>query len=269
MHERISVSAICFPGASLAEMRQHWAALKPQRVSFLSTQLLDAHPGDVSSILSEGSYKVETITHVFTSTLDAPQETLLKERERLSRLIGIAQNIDAKSIYMLTGQRGRLDWEGAAEAFAAAIAPCREEAREAGVLLAVENALPLIANGHIAHTLRDTTTLAQIAGIGVCIDVFGVWTEAGLNGLLARAAPLCAVVQVSDYVLGDKSLPARAVPGDGVIPLEHIFERLFAAGYDGNFDLELLGPRIDTEGHREAARRAAEATGDILRKLGV
>jgi sugar phosphate isomerase/epimerase len=77
------------------------------------------------------------------------------------------------------------------------------------------------------------------------------------------------VVQVSDYVLGDKSLPARAVPGDGVIPLRHIFAQLFASGYDGNFDLELLGPRIDKEGHREAARRAAQVTGNILRELGV
>ena len=195
---------------------------------------------------------------------------LWRQSERgLSRVIGIAHDIGAKSIYMLTGQRGGLDWEGAAEAFSAAIAPCLEEAREAGVLLAVENALPLIANGHIAHTLRDTITLAEMAGIGVCIDVFGVWTEAGLDGLLARAAPRCALVQVSDYVLGDKSLPARAVPGDGVIPLKPIFKQLFASGFDGNFDLELLGPRIDNEGHREAAARAAQATGDILRELGM
>jgi sugar phosphate isomerase/epimerase len=59
------------------------------------------------------------------------------------------------------------------------------------------------------------------------------------------------------------------VPGDGVIPLRHIFAQLFASGYDGNFDLELLGPRIDKEGHREAARRAAQVTGNILRELGV
>ena len=269
MHERVSISAICLPGTSLVEIREHWAELQARRVSFLSTQLLEAKPGEIAALLAEGGYQVETITHVFTGNLDAPQSVLLQERARLQHLIGIARDIGAKSIYMLTGQRGGLNWEGAAEAFTTAIAPCVEEAREAGVLLAVENASPLIANVHIAHTLRDTTTLAEMAGIGVCIDVFGVWTEAGLDTLLARAAPRCAVVQVSDYVLGDKSLPARAVPGDGVIPLRHIFAQLFASGYDGNFDLELLGPRIDKEGHREAARRAAQVTGNILRELGV
>ena len=266
MHERVSVSAICFPGASLSELRGHWLALKPQRVSFLSTQLIESEPSEAAAILAEGDYKVETVTHIFSRTLDAP---LREERAQLSRVIGIAHDVGAKSIYMLTGQRGGLTWEGAAEAFGGAIAPCLAEARDAGVLLAVENALPLIANGHIAHTLRDTITLSEIAGIDVCIDVFGVWTEAGLDGLLARAAPRCALVQVSDYVLGDKSLPARAVPGDGVIPLKHIFGQLFASGYNGNFDLELLGPRIDKEGHRDATARAAQATGDILRDLDI
>ncbi len=268
MHERVSVSAICFPGAGLAEMRAHWKALRPKRISFLSTQLLDAAPNELHDLLSEGGYKVETITHVFTNTLDASQAILLQERSRLSRLIELAHEVGARSIYMLTGQRGRLTWEGAAEAFSNAIAPCREEALIAGVVLAVENALALVANVHIAHSLRDTITLAELADIGVCIDVFGVWTEAGLEQLLERAAARCAVVQVSDYVLGDKSLPARAVPGDGVIPLKHIFKTLFAAGYTGNFDLELLGPRIDQEGHREAASRAAQRTGDILVELG-
>jgi hypothetical protein len=45
----------------------------------------------------------------------------------------------------------------------------------------IENASPLYADIHIAHTLRDTVTLAELAGIGVCIDLFAYWAEAGLR----------------------------------------------------------------------------------------
>jgi sugar phosphate isomerase/epimerase len=80
--------------------------------------------------------------------------------------------------------------------------------------------------------------------------------------------PRAGLVQVSDYVLGDRALPGRAVPGDGTIPLERLLGQLLELGYEGMFDLELLGPRIDEEGHRAATARAAERTGEILTSLG-
>jgi sugar phosphate isomerase/epimerase len=63
-------------------------------------------------------------------------------------------------------------------------------------------------------------------------------------------------------------MPARAVPGDGNIPLKRIIEWLLRVGYMGAFDLELLGPRIDKEGRLSATRRAAEKTSEILTSLG-
>jgi len=269
MHDRISVNSICFPDASLADLARHWRELGAGRVSFVSSQLSDDDLGAVQSLLAVGGHRVETITHVFTDTLVTHKEGWHEARTRLSRLINTARKIGARSIYMLTGGRGAMSWEEAADVFSAAVAPCVAEARAAGVALAVENALPLLAHVHMAHSLRDAITLAEMAGIGLCIDIFGCWTEAGLDALIERAVPRCAVVQVSDYVLGDRSLPARAVPGDGVIQLTHIVERLLTAGYANQFDLELIGPRIDAEGHLEAARRAAVNVGRILRGMGV
>ena len=146
--------------------------------------------------------------------------------------------------------------------------PCVEQARQAGVRLAVENCTPLHADITITHSVADTVTLAQLAGIGVVIDVFAGWTEAGLAQSVARAVPRLCLVQLSDYVYGDRSLPARAVPGDGAIPLERIIGWMLDAGYTGNFDIELLGPRIDSEGHVNAAARAITHVGGILTRLG-
>jgi sugar phosphate isomerase/epimerase len=107
-----------------------------------------------------------------------------------------------------------------------------------------------------------------MAGIGVCIDLQPCFGEAGLSRLFRRALPITGLVQVSDYVLGDRVAPCRAVPGDGVVPLERLIGDLLAAGYQGLFDLELVGPRITDEGGAAASRRAAERLSEMLTKLG-
>ena len=63
-------------------------------------------------------------------------------------------------------------------------------------------------------------------------------------------------MQLSDYVVGTLATPDRAVPGDGDIPFDRIVGQLLAAGYEGVFDLELIGPRIEAEGYERAVPRA-------------
>ena len=44
---------------------------------------------------------------------------------------------------------------------------------------------------------------------------------------------------------------------------------LLDAGYDGPFDLEILGPRIEAEGYRAPIARSLERAGEMLERLGV
>ena len=94
----------------------------------------------------------------------------------------------------------------------------------------VENASALYADVNIAHTLRDVLTLSDIADVGACVELFGCWVEPGLRESLVRAIPRCGIVQVCDYMYGDRSLPSRAVPGDGAIPIRRIIEWTLRAG---------------------------------------
>ena len=84
----------------------------------------------------------------------------------------------------------------------------------------------------------------------------------------AAPCPIAGLVQISDYVLGDRATPNRAVPGDGMVPNEWLVRELLDAGYAGMFDLELVGPRIEAEGPRIASKRAAENLSELLTKLG-
>ena len=102
----------------------------------------------------------------------------------------------------------------------------------------------------------------------MCIDLFHCWAEADLAGLLKSALPRTHLIQLSDYVLGDRALPARAVPGDGAIPIEPFVAQALAGGYRFGFDLELLGPRIEAEGRLAAAGRACATVSAMLDRIG-
>lgn len=253
MHSRLSVHSVTFLGVPVAEQHSVWSALGLTRLSLIDSQL--GEPG-LTQLIEQYGYTIDTVYHLFQSP------------DGLSRVIEDAAAVGARVVYMLTGGRGDLNWEQAAERFCAQIAPCVREAQRAGVALAIENASALYADIHFAHSLRDAITLAELADVGVCIDLFHCWAEADLAGLVERALPRTVQVQLSDYVLGDRALPARAVPGDGAIPIEPFVRQVLAGGYRHGFDLELIGPRIDAEGRTEATRRSCQAVSTMLKRLG-
>lgn len=267
MHPRVSIDQVCFQGATHNQFISHCRTMGAQNIVLSSPQLLlDGGLESARTALGDAALKVEAVNHPFAIYPNLADDTG-KAFETLALVIQIGAQLQAKSIYLLTGGRGSLDWENAAQRFAALVAPCVRQARKYGMNLMIENAPMLYADIHIAHSLSDTIALAERADTGVCIELFFCWAEANLNDLFRRALPRCGLVQVSDYVLGDRSLPARAVPGDGVIPLERIIGDLLNAGYEGVFDIELIGPRIDAEGHLAATTRAAELVSEILTKL--
>jgi sugar phosphate isomerase/epimerase len=262
-HQRLSVHNVTFYGATLTELHTHWTDLEVARLSVLDSQLLDP---ELPKLLQDNGYSIEAVYHLFAGGAigNDPQAA----RDALDRVIDAAAAVDARTVYLLTGGRGVLRWMQAAQRFCEMVAPCAEHAERTGVALAIENASSLYADLHLAHTLRDTITLAEMSGLGICIDVFHCWAEGDVEELLQRALPRTRLIQLSDYVLGDRSLPGRAVPGDGTIPVEAFVTQALAAGYAHGFDLELIGPRIEKEGRLESARRACVVVGAMLDKLG-
>jgi sugar phosphate isomerase/epimerase len=261
-HSRLSVHNVTFLGASLAELEKHWAMLGTSRLSILDSQLLDP---EFPIVLQCNTYTVEAVYHLFAGgRLSSDPQTA---QDALIKVIDAAAAVGARLIYLLTGGRDALSWQQAADRFCVMVAPCAEHARRVGVALAIENASSLYADMHLAHTLRDTITLAETSGLGICIDVFHCWAEGDFEAMVQRALPRTELIQLSDYVLGDRALPGRAVPGDGAIPIEAFVAQALAGGYPHGFDLELIGPRIEAEGRAESAHRACAVVSAMLHRL--
>lgn len=268
MHPRVNLHQVAFMGESTAAFIAYCREIGVPNMTLVTPLLVQ--PGgleEAQAALAAGGPRAAVVNHpvAMGSSLD---RVGAEETEKLTQAVEIAATLGAQTIYLVSGGRGSLLWEDAAARFAELVAPCLPLAREKGVQLTVESASPLNADMHIAHTLDDTVALAQIAGIGVCIELNACWYEGNLKDKFRRAMPLTGLVQVSDYVLGDRFTPNRAVPGDGAVPLEWLIGTILELGYAGVFDLELIGPRIAEEGPREASKRAAENLSEILVKLG-
>jgi len=268
MHPRVGLHQVAFLAASTTDFVDHCRAIGVRHVTLVTPLLM--RPGGVEEArqaLAAGGVRATTVNHPFAMYPDIEKDSG-EAAARLLDAIDIAATLGSDNIYLVTGGRGALGWEEAAGRFAGLIAPCRDAAQEKGVGLLVETTSGFNVDINLAHTLDDTIRLAHMAGIGVCIELHACWFEGGLKEKLVRAVPVAGLVQVSDYVLGDRTAPCRAVPGDGAVPLTRILGDILEAGYQGVFDLELLGPRIEAEGARAATKRAAENLSDILTRLG-
>jgi sugar phosphate isomerase/epimerase len=189
------------------------------------------------------------------------------QRDRVRRALDAAEATAAECLVLTTGPAGPLVWEDAADALSDALTPLLTDARARGVSVALEHTNSLRVDVGFVHSLRDVVDLARRLGIGVCMEVNACWAERGLAETIRDDADSLRLVQVSDFAVGTLSTPNRLVPGDGDIPLERILGQVLAAGYEGAFDLELIGPKIDEEGYASACRRAVDRLDTLLLTL--
>jgi sugar phosphate isomerase/epimerase len=89
--------------------------------------------------------------------------------------------------------------------------------------------------------------------------------EPDFENIVRRAGSSIAVVQICDAATGGPE--GRMVPGDGDLALDRFIEAALDGGYTGAFELELVGPAIEAEGHMSATRRAVERASNLLGKV--
>lgn len=267
MHRAISINTLCLAPAALAAQAEIIARLGARGISPDLGQVLEIGAGAATRTMRDCGLEVATITHRAFGFATPEEE--IASRERLKRTLDIAAELGAQNVIMTTGGRGAHDWDEAARRFAHAVAPCAEAARSAGIGLGIEPTSHLYVDVSIVHRLSDAVTVARMAGIAVMIDLFACWVDSDIEAALAEAAPISPLAQISDYVLGDRGLPCRAVPGDGAVPYERFIPLMASAGFRGWYDLEIIGPRLQAEGQEAGLKRAAAHIGGLLEKTGV
>jgi sugar phosphate isomerase/epimerase len=267
MHSHISINVLSLALAAFDQQVEAVARIGARAITPDIGQLGDVSSAQAARLIGDAGLHAAALTHRAFGFGDAAETQAA--RERLEQSIDFANAIGAPAIVMTTGGRGAFNWSDAAKRFAEGIAPCAATAHKAGIKLGIEPTSHLYADASIAHRLSDCTAIARQANISVVIDLFACWTDSNIDEAITAAAPIASLVQISDYVYGDRGLPCRAVPGDGAVPLERLIPAIVEAGFRGTFDLEIIGPRLEAEGAEIGLKRAADVIGRTLQMAGL
>ncbi len=275
MHPRLSVSAASSLLQSFDDDLAMWESLGVRHVG-LAQHKLEAHGIDaaLAAVEERGLLVSSVLSGWFDlrdpSTWSATQREILDAAETAAR-------VGAECVYFPTGAADGRGWEVLCDAFVEAVAPCLDEARDFGVLLALEPSIrPEVS---FVHTLHDALIVTERTGLSLAADVASCWMERGLHEVVAEVVGSMTLLQVSDVHIGAVPSPVafdpathgsrgRVAPGEGDLDLERLLCLFLDTGYEGPIEIEIVGPSNPPSAYRETVRVAVEGFSALLEALG-
>jgi len=251
-HPRISVNSISSLRQPFTEDVALWSALGITHVGLISPKLDAAGWDTCRQLVLDAGLRVSSLSAFLEEPVNWEFTTA----------------VGCDLLYTVSGSGGMMPWEDAAAHFCEAIQPWATRAADAGVRLAVEPTNPLRSDVSFVYSLHDAIDLARMAGIGIVVDFYSCWYERGLDNLVRENVELVELVQMSDFRLGTFDMPNRVAIGDGDLPVERLLAMVLDAGYQGPFDLEIIGPVIEEESYRAPIMRSVERASEMLERLG-
>jgi sugar phosphate isomerase/epimerase len=167
------------------------------------------------------------------------------------RAIDEAATLEARCLVLVTGSlpRDSKDLPGTREMVRDGIGEVLDQARSAGVPLAIEPLHPMHCAGRgCVNTLAQALDLCDeldasgSGALGVAVDVYHVWWDPQLRAQIERAGEKRLLAfQICDWLPTTRELLAdRGMMGDGVIDLPLIRSWVEQAGYRGFHEVEIL-----------------------------
>ena len=166
--------------------------------------------------------------------------------EEAKRTLDAAARMEADFLLLITGPLGEMTQDEARQRFLDGVRAIAPAAKAHNVRLAVEPLHPILPMSMV-HTLRDAIDLAsEVEGLGIVLDTWHLWWNWHVVEDIPESIDRVYCVQINDYALpdGDTRLSGggpRLPLGEGIIPLRRILHAVDKAGYDGYYDIEVIG----------------------------
>jgi sugar phosphate isomerase/epimerase len=263
---RLSVHALSSRRWTLWEDLELYDRLRIRRISVALPKLADAGIEEGVNEIVGRELRVDGIYAGSAFDL-ADEPSWAAVQDTMATAVDVGARLGAHTLQTTGGSAGGQTFELAAERLGRALEPVTSAARRAGLRVALEPTRPQFAHVGMVHTLRDALVLAERLDLWLAPDTAHLWWEPGLFDLLRAGASRFAVVQVADLGF-DGPVLERLVPGDGRLALGPFFEAVASGGFDGPFELELIGQAIEDEGYEPALRRSLSRVGALLATPG-
>jgi sugar phosphate isomerase/epimerase len=266
-HPRLSVNQATIKYADLATALRVTADAGVTSIGLWREPVAEVGLDTAVNMVADSGLRVSSLCRggFFTAPEGTVRRAALDENRRA---IAETAALGAPTLVLVAGglPEGSRDLAGARERVRDAIGELADEARAAGVTLAIEPLHPMYASDRaVVNTLGQALDIAEQFGadaVGVVVDTFHVWWDPALPAQIARAGAggYIASYQVCDWAtpLPADALLARHYPGDGVIDFAHISALVRDAGYTGDVEVEIFNQAVwDTPSAEVVARTVA------------
>lgn len=188
--------------------------------------------------------------------------------EDAAEAVRTAGEMQAQSLVIYSGARAGHTFNHARRLVRDALKELVPIAVEHNVTLALEPMHPGCCGDFTFLTSVDDV-LSMLEAIGspqvkMVFDTYHLGHDRGIVERIAALAEHVAIVQLGDAKGPPTGEQSRCLLGDGVIPLKQIVSAFAAAGYDGYYDVELLGEEIEALDYSGLLRHATEVFKDLL-----
>ncbi|HUY87784.1 MAG TPA: sugar phosphate isomerase/epimerase family protein [Pirellulales bacterium] len=115
--------------------------------------------------------------------------------------------------------------------------------------------------------LDDTLALVDMVGspwLKLAFDTYHLGQDHQVVERMDEVAGRIAVVHLGDCKAPPKHEQNRSRLGEGAIPLKEIVDALRKAGYDGFYDVELMGEDIEAADYCELLRQSKQAFAELI-----
>lgn len=174
-----------------------------------------------------------------------------------------AAAMNAGCLVIYSGGRNNHTFRHAERLFQSALSELLELAEAADVSLAIEPMHPACA-ADCTFLCEIETTIALIdhmrsPRLKMVFDTYHFGHDLTVLANLRELAPYVGIVHLADYSTPHDIDAGRCPLGEGQVPLDEIVRGLLEFGYEGDFDVELIGSEIELADYRELLDSSRQA----------
>lgn len=179
-----------------------------------------------------------------------------------------AQALGTDALVVYSGARAGHTYNHARRLIKEALKELVPVAAERGVFLAIEPMHPGCATEFTFLTsLDDVLALLDLVAseqVKIVFDTYHLGQDPEVVARIPEIVGQVAVVQLGDALQPPTTEQNRCRLGEGNVPLKEIVDAFTAAGYDGFYDVELLGEELETVDYDSLLQHAKEAFQQLL-----
>lgn len=274
-HGRFSLNQATIKYATLAQALQVAVDTGYESIGLWREPVADVGLDQAVELVERSGLRVSSLCRGgFFTTPPGPVRNAALDDNR--RALEEAHRLGTDTLVLVAGglPAGDRDLVGARERVRDAIGTLADDARAAGVRLAIEPLHPMYAADRaVINTLGQALDIAEQFDpdvAAVVVDTFHIWWDPEVLTQIKRAGrERIASYQICDWItpLPADVLLARGIPGDGHIDFDPITRAVVAAGYRGDIEVEIFHADTWARPYAEVATEVADRYHRLIEPL--